>query len=318
MSPDLIFRVGLPTAIALIFFSLEPAFLLPGNIYALTQLWSIIALVTLGLAITMICAEFDLSVGAVVALSGLIMIKTGEDSTALGLSLAVLAGVAVGFFNGFAVVLLRVPSLLLTLGTMILVGGIALWVEGGEVVYYSNYDASDALDTNILGIFSMRSLITIAVFAIFTVLLRYSRIGRDIYATGSHRQAALMGGARVELSIVVSFVTSGALAGLAGALTSISLATASARFGDNILIQAATAAIVGGVSLSGGVGRPIYIALGGFTMVLLNNGLSMIGASSAAVLLANGAVLLIVVISEGTLPELVKSGFGKMRGRHQR
>lgn len=313
MSTHPIFRLLLPIVIAGIFVGLDSDFLLAGNFYALTQLWAIISLVTLGLSLTMICGEFDLSVGAIFALSGLVMIKTGEDSTALGVVFAISVGAGVEFFNGMATVLLRVPSLLLTLGTMISVGGLALWVEGGQLVYYANFDASDMLDARFFGILSLRSVVTITTFVVFIVILRFSRLGRDMYATGSNRAAALMSGARVEVSIVAAFIASGMLAASAGALTSISLATASARFGDNSLIQAATAAIVGGVSLSGGVGHPAFIALGAFTMVLLNNGLSMIGASSATVLLVNGIVLLIVVLSEGNLSTVIRNIIGRER-----
>ncbi|MDM0071507.1 ABC transporter permease [Variovorax sp. J31P207] len=314
-SSSFLLRVGLLVGMTIVFSIASESFLTLGNMYALAQGFALLGLVTLGLALTMIAGEFDLSVGAVVAVAGLVMVKTGEAQPLLGIALAVGAGVLVGIANSILTLKLSVSSLVTTLGVMILLRGVAVWIEGGQVVSYANFDASDLLDSKIAQVLSPRSLITCAAFVALAVLLRFTRFGRDIYATGSRRKAAVMSGARVPASVYIVFGLSGGFAALAGALMSISLATASAQFGSNLLLQAATAAILGGVALSGGVGKPGAIAGGVLVLSVLNNGLSLVGAASPTVLLLNGAVLLLVVLIDGDLRKLIGSALQGHRAR---
>jgi ribose transport system permease protein len=132
-------------------------------------------------------------------------------------------------------------------------------------------------------------------------LLHFTRIGRDIYAAGGHRTAAIQSGARVGPALTVSFMISGGLSALGGSLLSLSLATASATLSGNVLLQAASAAIVGGVALSGGIGTPLGVAIGVLILTILNNGLGLLSASSTQILLVNGAILLLVVLLDGRL-----------------
>ncbi len=306
LTPSFLLRSALLLVIVVTFSLTNSNFLSLGNMYALGQSFALLGLITLGLALTMIAGEFDLSVGAVVAVAGLVMVKTGEAQPLLGIGLAVGVGVLIGLANGALTLMLSVSSLVTTLGVMILLRGVAVWIEGGQVVTYANFDASDFLDQKLVGFLSPRSLVTIAGLIAVAGLLRLTRVGRDIYATGSKRKAAVMSGARVQLSIVIVFALSGGFAALVGALMSISLATASSQFGANLLLQAATAAILGGVALSGGVGTPGGIAAGVLVLSVLNNGLSLVGAGSPTILLLNGAVLLLVVLIDGDLPAIVR------------
>ncbi|NWB95742.1 ABC transporter permease [Pseudomonas gingeri] len=293
----------------IVFFSYaNPDFLAKDNLYALGQGFALLGLVTLGLSLTMIAGEFDLSIGAIVAVAGLIMVKTGDVMPLQGLALAIGCGLLLGLLNGALTLWLAVSSLVTSLGMMILLRGLAVWIEGGQVVSYSNFDASDALDQQVLGILSPRSLITITCFVGIAVLLRLTRLGRNIIATGSRRKAALASGVNVKRSIYLVFALSGGFAALVGALMSISLASASSQYGSNLLLQAATAAILGGVALSGGVGRPLHIAVGVMILGVLNNGLNLLGTHSALILLFNGLMLLLVMVFDRD----VGSFFGKI------
>lgn len=311
-------RVAVLVCLVAFFSVVNSDFLAQGNLYAMGQSFALLGLVTLGLALTMIAGEFDLSLGAIVAIAGLIMVKTGDVVPLVGIGLAVSGGVLLGLINGALTLGLAVSSLVTTLGTMILLRGLAVWIEGGEVVSYSNFDASDALDQQILGVFSPRSLITIGCFVLIAVLLRVSRVGRNIVATGSRRKAAVASGVNVKLSICVVFAISGGFAALVGALMSISLASASSQYGSSLLLQAATAAILGGVALSGGVGRPLHIALGVVILTVLNNGLNLLGAPSALILLLNGLMLILVMLFDrDTSSFLGKISFKSLKARPQ-
>lgn len=283
------------------FVAFVPNFTSSNNVYALFQTFALLGLVTLGLSLTMISGEFDLSVGAMVAVGGLITLKTGESSALMGVLFAVGFGAAVGIFNATLFSRLNISSLVVTVGTMMALSGLAYWLADGRVVSSDNFDAGEFLDDPIISILSVRSIITFVAFAMVAVLMRYTRSGRDIIVTGSKRRVAVAAGARVGLSLGIVFCLSGVCAALAGSLLSLSLATASAQMGANIMIQAASAAIIGGVALAGGVGSAGGVLVGVFILATLNNGMSLLGANAAAILLTNGVVLLAVVLADGHL-----------------
>ncbi len=301
-----VLRVVLVVAVPVFFACASSIFLTSGNLFALMQNFALVGLVTLGLALTMIVGEFDLSVAPLVAVGGLILAKTGADSAIVGALWAMAFGCAIGLINALVIIVLKVSSLVSTLGMMILLSGVAYWIADGNVVPYYNFDASDVLDGRMLYLLSPRILMTIAAFVLVYLVLGFTRLGRDVYATGSHRQSARMSGANTSLALIFAFVCSGVFSALAGALISISLATGSPTLGNTLLIQAASAAILGGVSLEGGVGKVHQVAVGVLILAALNNGLSLLGASAATTLLVNGLVLGFVVVMNGDLTYLRK------------
>lgn len=276
------------------------------NTYAILQSFALLGLVTLGLSMTMLVGEFDLSVGSMVAVAGLITLKVGGDDLVMGAIVAMAFAIFVGTVNALVFVWLRLSSLVVTVGTMIALSGFAYWLAGGKIVSTENFDAGELLDAPILGIFSARSLLTITAFVLIAGVLRLTRLGRDIIATGSRAQAAQACGVSIGRVHLFAFVLSSLCAGLAGVLLSISLATASATMGGNLLLQAVSAAIIGGVALAGGIGKPSGVLFGVLILTTLNNGLSLLGASSAAILLTNGVLLLTVVVIDGKAGSLIK------------
>jgi ribose/xylose/arabinose/galactoside ABC-type transport system permease subunit len=293
----LLLIVGMPVLLAL---SVQH-FASQANLYAIMQSFAFLGLIALGLSVTMISGEFDLSVAAVATCAGLITVKLGGGSAMLGIAAAVGFGVLVGVANAALLPWLQVSSLVTTVGSMILLTGVAFWLAGGRVLSYENFEISDFLDQAVAGVFSVRSLVTIICYVLLWLLLEFTRIGRDIYAAGGHRKAAVQSGARVGAALTVAFSISGGLSALAGALISLSLATASATLSGNALLQAASAAIVGGVALTGGIGSPLGVAVGVMILAILNNGLGLLSASSTQILLVNGALLFLVVLLDGRL-----------------
>jgi ribose/xylose/arabinose/galactoside ABC-type transport system permease subunit len=255
----------------------------------------------------MVAGEFDLSVAAISTVAGLITVKFGGDSALLGILYAVIFGVVVGVANAALLPWLGVSSLVTTVGSMMFLTGVGYWLAGGRVLSYGNLDVSDFLDQSVAGIFSLRSLITLACFVVVSLFLRFTTLGRDLYASGGHRKAAIQSGARVGKALTVGFVISGGLSALGGGLLSLSLATASATMGSNILLQAASAAIVGGVALGGGIGSPLGVAMGVLILTILNNGLGLLNATSTQILLVNGLLLLTVVLLDGRLGAVLAS-----------
>lgn len=239
------------------------------DIYNTFQGLTQLGLLTLGLGVTMIAGEFDLSVAGTYALGGMIAVQAGQSWPALGVLAAVAAGAAIGAVQGGLVARLRIPSLPVTLATYIALLGLTSAMSGGLDVTYDNSAATLWLDRPIAVIFSMPSLVALAAFAVAAVIFGETRLGMQIRAIGSDRRASRVAGVPVQLTLVGLFTASGTLAALGGALFSFSYATANPDPGFQPLILAAVGCLVGGVSLAGGRGLPAGLLAGALAVALL-------------------------------------------------
>lgn len=289
--------VGLPIYFAVF----VDYFIAPSNLFALGQSFAYLGIIALGLSMTMIAGEFDLSVAATATVAGLVTMIVGADNALLGVFAAVMVGAVIGLGNAFLLPWLNVSSLVTTVGSMIFLIGVGFWLAGGRIISYGSFGPSDFLDQRLFWVVSPRLLVTLVAFAGVSYLLRYTTIGRDIYAVGSDRKAAIQSGARVRAALVTCFMLSSILGSLGGSLLSLSLASGAASLNNDILLQAASAAIIGGVALTGGVGSPLGVAGGVMILTVLNNGLGLMNATSTQVVLLNGLLLLLVVLLDGRL-----------------
>jgi ribose transport system permease protein len=211
-----------------------------------------LGLLALGLGITMIAGEFDLSVAGTYAAGGMIAVQAGQSSPVLGMLAAVAAGAAIRRPAGRLIAALRIPSLPVTLATYIALLGLTSAMSGGLSVTYANASVTLALDRSVAAVFSAPSLITLAAFAVAALVLGRTRLGRQVRAIGGDRRASRVAGVRVGRTLGL-FTVSGTLAALGGALQSYSYASANPDPGLRPLILAAVACLAGGVSLAGGV-----------------------------------------------------------------
>lgn len=266
--------------------------------FSVLQQFATIGLIALGLGLTMIVREFDLSVGGMVSLSGCIAVLTGASYPALGVALAILFGLAWGLFQGAIMVWLRLGSIGVTLGGLLTLGGLAYVVTGNLSITYPRMDVALAVNHPVLHVFSLRSLIALAAFLAAAFFMARTRAGRDVYATGSDRRAAMVAGVRTSAIIPAVFACSGMLAALGGSLLSYSLAAASGVALTDVLVPATAAAIIGGVSLMGGKGTPIGIVGGVLVLCLLSSGLNAVGTPPAVQDVVTGGVLFLVAIAD--------------------
>lgn len=284
------------------------------NAYNILQTFAGVGLVTLALGLTMIAGEFDLSVSSTFLLGGMIAVLTGVDSPLAGVALAVAAGLTVGLVQGVTIAKLRMNSMTVTLGGFIALLGVVFIISHSQSISYANLDVGERLDAHILSIFSLRILLAIAIFAGLGTLLAFTTLGRDLRATGSDRKASRTAGVRVDRIIVGVFVASGVLATLAGALQGYSLAYATPDRTVSPLIFAATAALLGGVPLSGGRGDPFGIAAGVLALALIGEGLVVLATPEYVKYLVTGGLLLIVTITDA--PDLLR-GLVRLRARRR-
>jgi ribose/xylose/arabinose/galactoside ABC-type transport system permease subunit len=263
------------------------------------ETFATIGLVALGLGLTMMIREFDLSVVGMYSMSGCVAVVMGADNAWLGLACALAAGLAGGLVQGWIIVRLRLGSVGVTLGGLLVFAGIAYVITENRALPYENMAVALRLSAPIAGIFSIRSLVAIAVFLAVALIFGLTRYGRDIIAIGSDRRAAMTAGVNVDALIIAIFSFSGLCAALSGALLSYSLASASPSGLSDVIVPAAAAAILGGVSLAGGTGRPLGIAIGMLSLGLLRAGFNAIGAPPYVNEIAMGAILLVVAVLDG-------------------
>jgi ribose/xylose/arabinose/galactoside ABC-type transport system permease subunit len=258
-----------------------------------------VGIVALGLGLSMMIREFDLSVIGMFSMAGCIAVLTGGQHPWIGLASALGIGLLAGAMQGIIIVVLRLGSIGVTLGGLLVFSGVAYVLSENRTLPYDNMAAAMALSDRIAGVFTIRSLTALAIFVLAALVIGLTRIGRDVIAIGSDRRAAMTAGVNVDALIVGIFAFSGTMAALAGALLSYSLASASPSGLSDVIVPAAAAAILGGVSLAGGTGRPLGIALGVLVLGVLRAGLNAIGAQPYVNEITMGAVLMTVALADG-------------------
>jgi ribose/xylose/arabinose/galactoside ABC-type transport system permease subunit len=273
-------------------------FLTAATAYSTLQSFSTFSFVALGLGLTMLIGEFDLSVAGVFGLAGCVAVLTGEANPLLGLACALAVGGLFGCAQGLIITAMKLGSVAVTLGGLLIASGLAYVITHNQTISYENIDLAMMLNDRIALLFSVRSLVSLGVFTIAVVVFAATRLGRDLIAIGSDRKAAIIAGVSVRILLLSAFTFSGSMAALGGALLSYGLASASPSGLSDVLVPSAAAAILGGVSLSGGTGTPLGIAAGILTLTVLRTGLNALAAPPFAHDLVTGCILLLVAVSD--------------------
>jgi ribose/xylose/arabinose/galactoside ABC-type transport system permease subunit len=311
-------RIALCLVVFAFFTVRDDRFFTTNNVFTIFEGFAFLGLAALAVGVTIIAGEFDLSVGSAAAVAGIVAASIVED---IGLVPAVLVtsaiGAAYGAAQGYLVHRLRIQSLVFTLGTLIALRGVAFMISGENTVVIADLSIANSVRRQ-LWIFSPFSLVTIAVFVTIGLFLRYTRDGREIYGIGGGRQEAAAAGVAVVRPLVLAFALSGSIAALTGALTSIKSASAGPAAFEELLLPAVTAALIGGVSLFGGKGSVLGIAIGALTLRFLISGLSLEGAPFYVLTLATGVVLIVVVVLELVIgPHVLRAQWQRWRNRRR-
>jgi ribose/xylose/arabinose/galactoside ABC-type transport system permease subunit len=279
-------------------------FLSVGTFFSVMQLFATFGLVALGLGLSILIREFDLSVAGIVGLAGCIAVMTGASNPWLGLLLGVGAGLVSGMVQGLIMTRLHLSSVGVTLGGLLTLQGLTYVLTDNKTIAYPNISVALELNAPIGGLVSVRSAACSAVFVLAALAMTWTHIGRDVIATGSDRRAARIAGLNTDRVVIGVFAASGGCAALAGVLLSYSLGAASPVALADVLATAAAAAIVGGVSVVGGRGSPMGIAAGVLTLCILRSGLSAIGVEPAVHDLVTGFILIAIAFLDA--PELFR------------
>jgi rhamnose transport system permease protein len=243
---------------------------------------SLLMLVAVGQAIVIITRNVDLSVGSILGLTAYLTGRLFIDVPGIPLIVVFLAGVGFGAFlgliNGALVAFAKVPALVITLGTLYIYRGINVAWTGSDRINASDLPADfRGLGTGQLIGIPILTIIAAIVLVVAAWYLRNLRSGREFYAIGSDPAAAHLYGLPVTRRVLVAFLVSGALSGLAGVLYAARYGTVSSGAGTGWELQAIGAAVIGGVAISGGVGTVWGAAIGAYLLLTINRALPILG-----------------------------------------
>lgn len=259
---------------------------------------TILVLVATGQAVVVITRNVDLSVGSVLGVCAFAAgdhLHHGGDPL-VAVVLAVALGALFGALNGALVSFGKVPALVVTLGTLYVIRGLdSLWVGSRQITADALPDGFVDLGHQGLGAVPYLALLAAAVLLAVGSYLRNYRGGRDLYALGSHPEAALLAGVPVRRRIMTAYVLCGALAGLAGACYLARFGNVDSGTGTGYELTVVSAVVVGGVAFTGGSGTVHGAALGALLLTSINSVLPALGVSSVWVTAINGILLLLAI-----------------------
>lgn len=278
-----------------------PNFLTAQNLMFVILKVSTIIIVATAATLLMITGNFDLSVGSVLAFSGIMhayMSKHGIP-TSLSVVFAVGWGMLFGYLNGLTVARLKVTPVIATLATMYIARGFAFLIarwDGGANISAGLPEDFNSFGRTMVGPLPLLAIIMIVLVAVFIFIERKTVYGRFIFAMGSNQDAARLSGINVTGIITSLYVLTGAFAGLCGAIQTSRIGMGSPQNFKGFEFDVLIALILGGTSLKGGEGSIVGMVLGALIVGLVGNGLNLMDVSSYYQLVFNGSILVIAVV----------------------
>lgn len=269
----------------------SPFFLTPVNLSNILVQCALIGFLAAGLTPVIISGNIDLSVGATVGLTACLAVGLQPYGAPTAVLAALGAGLALGLLNGLIVETTGVNSFIVTLGAMIGIRGLA-FLYAGEGSLSASTEALSTAAAWSLGPLSLAPLAFLAAIALVGWMLRSSVFGRDLYAIGGARQAAVDAGVSVSRRIVGVFGLSGLLAGVCGVAMAAKLDAATPSFGRDYELWAIIAVVLGGTRLRGGVGTAFGALAAVLALGVMRNGLNLLGVSPFLLPVIMGAALI--------------------------
>ncbi|MBA3414817.1 MAG: ABC transporter permease [Chloroflexia bacterium] len=293
---------------AIVFFAVqEERFYGAQNILNVSRQATYLTIVTLGQALVLISGGFDLSVGALIAVTSVVSARwmatfyaNNPESELLALLVGVAVGLVVGLVfglvNGIGVARFQVSPFIMTLGMASIGSGFALYYTGGSPVSGMPPLFTREIGTGRWFEIPVPVIVALAAIAVVYVVMNWTRLGRYVYAIGGNTKAAYLSGIAVPVYLVAVYVICSLLTALAGLLLTARVSSGEPNLGASFPLESITAAVVGGVSLRGGEGRILGAVLGAIFITILTNGMNLIRIESYIQGIALGVILIVAVI----------------------
>ena len=303
MHASLLSKLSRVIALALIctvLAALTPNFLTLSNLINVLRQASLLAIIAIGMTMTMLIKGIDLSVGSVLALTsclsaGMLVAGSSVAELLMGVTGALALGALLGCLNGIAVTTLKLHGFLVTFGMMQIARGLAYLYMQGTVISGFRSEFSFLGGGSVLGV--PTPIIIAAVVVLVThFLLTHTTFGRSVYGFGANESAARYSGLHLARTTILGYAFSGMTAALAGLLYIARLDTAEAQIGEQFALQAIGAAAIGGISFDGGVGSALGTVVGALIMAVLANGMNLLNVSSLWQTFVTGAAIVLAAI----------------------
>jgi ribose transport system permease protein len=271
------------------------AFLTSSNLLAMLDQTAPVGIMAVGGTLVFIAGGFDLSVGAIFAIAGVIAAKAvGPLGPEPALLIGTLSGLVFGLINGLLVTGARINPFIATLGTSLVVRGLAIVLTGGYLLSVSEPSFANFGNGDLLGLrISVWLWILCALAAGF--ILSRTTLGRYIFATGGNAEAARLSGVRVQRIRAITFVISGFTASLAGIIVASRVATGQADAGTGIEFTVIAGIVIGGISIFGGEGAIWRSVLGVLLLTMISNGFNLLNIDAIYSQIFQGGIILVAV-----------------------
>ena len=269
---------------------LSPNFLTIGNVLNLLQQASIPGIVAIGMTLVIIISGIDLSVGSVAAFAGMIsaiLVSKNVPGVVLGAALGLVTGILIAKFG--------LPDFIASLAMMEIARGAALLTTQGVPVFGLSNEFK-FIGGGFIGKVSVSGIIWIILTIFFALLLKYTSFGRSLFAIGGNREAATLSGIKTTRNYAITYVLCAALAAFAGVLTASWLATGQPTAGDGMELNAIAASVIGGASLSGGIGSMLGTFGGVFLLQIITNIFNLVGLASFYQQIAKGIIIIAALL----------------------
>tara|TARA_B100000029_G_scaffold157934_1_gene153302 strand:+ start:3089 stop:4033 length:945 start_codon:yes stop_codon:yes gene_type:complete len=276
---------------------ISPAFLDFDNIQNIIRTVMVIGIIAFGMTIVMILGEIDLSVGSIAAFScafGGLFVDSG--SSLLVIFLTLFAGLFVGFLNGIGVALIKVPSLIMTLGTMAIIRNVGYVMTSGQAAYPTKLEIYMASAKGYLGIVPIPVIIFIIVSIISLFVVRYLTIGKSFYVVGSNSLASFLSGINNNISKIIAFSICGLCCSIAGLIQSARLGQIDPHMGIGWELTVIAIAVLGGASLYGGKGSIEGTIIATLIIGVINNLLNLLGMSNHSQEVVIAIIIIVMVL----------------------
>lgn len=257
-------------------------------------------LMAIGMSMVIIDRGIDLSVGGVAALSsaiGAICMTRLNVPWPLSVVVMLLIGLAVGLINGLAIAVLKMPPFICTMATLKMSQGLAHFILNGTTIFglpeqYSIFGQGRLLNFPV-------SVWILAVFCVAgAILLRYTKLGRELYAMGGNPKAAWIAGINVIKNRILIYMISGFMAAVAALIITSRIMCAQVTIGEGSELDAIASAVIGGVSMAGGEGNVVGAVIGSVVIVMINNGLNLLAVSPYIQTAIKGLVIFVAIASD--------------------
>ena len=273
---------------------------------------AILAILAVGMMMVIITAGIDLSIGAVMALAGMIGTTILKNNQSLNPVVIILIGIGVGFvcglLNGVLVAKLKILPIIATLGTMNIFRGVTYVIANGSWVLQGDMTKQflSVATGKVLGINNL-VIMALILYVLAYIFMNYTRPGRQIYAVGNSEESAKVSGIKTDNVLIMSYTIMGAIAGFAGILYVCKFAAAQGETALGYEMNVIAACVLGGVSIAGGTGKVQGVLFGALLLGILNNAMPLIQVSSFWQEAIRGLIILLSIIANALIQRNVRN-----------